>query len=113
MKEDFLHFLWKYLLFDRQHMVITSGEKIEVVNPGQHNTDAGPDFFNAKIRIGGTLWAGNVEIHLRASDWKRHAHQHNEAYNNIILHVVLENDDVIVRDNGQAIPTFEIGRAHV
>ncbi|MDR0737915.1 MAG: DUF2851 family protein [Prevotellaceae bacterium] len=106
MKEDFLHFLWKHLLFDKQQMVTASGEKIEVVNPGQHNTDAGPDFFNAKIRIGNTLWAGNVEVHLRASDWRRHAHQHNDAYNNIILHVVMENDDVIVRDNGQAIPTF-------
>ena len=106
MKEDFLHFLWKHLLFDKQQMTSTSGEKIEVINPGQHNTDAGPDFFNAKIRIGSTLWAGNVEIHSRASDWRRHAHQHNEAYNNIILHVVLENDTDIVRDNGQAIPAF-------
>jgi hypothetical protein len=106
MKENFLHFLWKYLLFDKQRMVITSGEEIEVINPGQHNTDAGPDFFNAKIRIGGTLWVGNVEIHFRASDWKRHEHNHNDAYNNIILHVVLENDDAIIRHNGQAMPTF-------
>ncbi|MDR3184605.1 MAG: DUF2851 family protein [Prevotellaceae bacterium] len=105
-KEDFLHFLWKYLLFDRQHTTTTSGEEIEVVSPGQHNTDAGPDFFNAKIRIGGTLWAGNVEIHFRASDWKRHAHHHNDAYHNVILHVVTENDDVIVRNDGQAVPAF-------
>jgi hypothetical protein len=106
MKEDFLHFLWKRQLFDKRRMVLASGEEIDVVNPGQHNTDAGPDFFNAKIRIGHTLWAGNVEIHVRASDWRRHAHHHNDAYHNIILHVVLENDDAIVRDTGQAIPTF-------
>jgi hypothetical protein len=106
MKEDFLHFLWKHLLFDKQCMVTTSGEEIEVVNPGQHNTDAGPDFFNAKVRIGNTLWAGNVEIHFSSSDWKRHEHHHNDAYNNIILHVVLENDEAITRHNGQAMPTF-------
>jgi hypothetical protein len=94
------------MLFNKSNMLTTEGEKIEVITPGQYNTDAGPDFFNARIHIGQTLWVGNVEIHFRASDWTRHIHQDNKSYDNVILHVVLENDTTIIRSNGQAIPTW-------
>ncbi|MDR2801898.1 MAG: DUF2851 family protein [Prevotellaceae bacterium] len=106
MKEDFLHFLWEYGLFDKSHLATTTGENIEILAPGQHNTDAGPDFFNAKIKIGATLWAGNVEIHTRASDWLRHIHNEDKAYNNVILHVVKENDAPVARADGQPLATF-------
>ncbi|MDR3133987.1 MAG: DUF2851 family protein [Prevotellaceae bacterium] len=108
MKEDFLHFLWEYGLFDKSKLVTVTGEMIEILTPGQHNRDAGPDFFNAKIKIGDTLWAGNVEIHMRASDWQRHIHHEDKAYNNVILHVVKENDQPVVRADGQLLPTFII-----
>ncbi|MDR1406074.1 MAG: DUF2851 family protein [Prevotellaceae bacterium] len=101
MKEDFLHFLWEYGLFERSKLATIDGEPIEIFAPGQHNTDAGPDFFNAKIKIGDTLWAGNVEIHVRASDWQRHAHNEDKAYDNVILHVVKENDSPVRHAGGQ------------
>jgi len=106
MKEEFLHFIWEFSLFDSSNLVAVSGEKIEIIAIGQHNTNAGPDFFNAKIKIGDTLWAGNVEVHLRSSDWKRHEHSENKAYDNVILHVVKENDSPIFRANGELLPTL-------
>ncbi len=107
MTEEFLHYIWKYHLFDNK-IFTSTGENIEVINVGEHNTDAGPDFFNAKIKIGSTLWAGNVEIHINASDWYKHGHQNDKAYNNIILHVVYNNDKVIMRNNNEIIPTIEL-----
>ncbi len=106
MKEDFLHFLWEYGLFDKSALRTAAGEPLEIVSPGQHNTDAGPDFFNAKIKIGDTLWAGNVELHVRASDWQRHVHGANKAYDNVILHVVKENDTPVARATGELLPTL-------
>jgi len=88
MTEDFLQFIWRFGLFQHEEMATTTGEKVEVMNRGTLNPDAGPDFFNAQIRIGETLWAGNVEVHLKASDWYRHLHNKDEAYQNVILHVV-------------------------
>lgn len=92
MKEDFLHFIWKQKLFNQNDLATTSGETIEIIHPGYQNSDAGPDFFNAKIKIDTTLWAGNVEIHLKKSDWMAHNHENNPNYANVILHVVLEDD---------------------
>lgn len=92
MKEEALHFVWKNKLFGLKQLYTTENEPIQVINPGLYNTDSGPDFFNAKIKIGDTLWAGNVEIHIKSSDWLTHNHQTNKNYSNIILHVVLEND---------------------
>jgi hypothetical protein len=108
MTEDFLHFIWKYGLFDRSSMISESGEVIEVINLGVHNTDAGPDFLNARIKIGNTIWAGNVEIHLNSSDWYLHGHQQNNAYNNVVLHVVLKNDRPVERSTGEIIPCVEL-----
>ncbi|MDX9881127.1 MAG: DUF2851 family protein [Prolixibacteraceae bacterium] len=103
MKEDFLHFIWKHRLFSKTNLKTVSGEKLEIISTGTHNFDSGPDFFNAKIRIGNTLWAGNVEIHTRASDWYQHRHNEDEAYNNVILHVV-ETSDREVAVNGKVLP---------
>jgi Protein of unknown function (DUF2851) len=105
MTEDFLHFIWKFRL-PGQHFHTTAGEDLLIVKPGEHNHDAGPDFHNAQVRLGETLWAGNVEIHIRSSDWIRHKHQHDEAYDNIILHVVFEDDLELKRRNGEHIPTL-------
>jgi hypothetical protein len=108
MTESFLHYIWKYKNFNNRELVTTNGESIEIIRPGEHNTDAGPDFFNARIRIGDTVWAGNIEMHVHASDWTRHAHQTDRAYDNIILHVVHEADQWIRDKSGKAFPTLEL-----
>ena len=74
MKEEFLHFIWENKLFHADSQLTEDGEPLRIVNPGRHNTHAGPDFFDARIQIGDTLWAGNIEIHLKASEWNRHGH---------------------------------------
>lgn len=107
MQEAFLHHLWQYALFSTP-LMLTDGSVVEVVNVGIQNNDSGPDFFNARIRIGETVWAGNVEIHVKASDWYKHHHNNDDAYDNIILHVVAENDAAIERKNGDLIPTTVI-----
>ena len=91
MREEFVYYLWQYRLLP-QELQTTTGEPVEVVSPGIRNNDSGPDFFNARVRIGDTLWAGNVEIHLKTSDWGRHGHSDDKAYNNVILHVVVDHD---------------------
>ncbi len=108
MKEDFLHYIWKYKRFNSLRLFSQSKEKIEIINFGIHNTDAGPDFFNAKVKINDTIWAGNVEIHTNSSDWVKHKHQSDKAYDNVILHVVYYNDAVINDKEGNAIPTLEL-----
>jgi hypothetical protein len=106
--EEFLHYLWKFCLLKKQEFKTTSGESLDIVNVGLHNYHAGPDFESAKIRIGDTLWVGNVEIHIRSSDWNRHQHQFDPAYDNVILHVVSEHDQAIIRNDGTEIPVFQI-----
>ena len=102
--EDFLHYIWKFRLFRQQGLITTTGLPVEITHPGLHNLNAGPDFENSRIRIGDTNWAGNIEIHLRSSDWERHSHQTDPAYNNVILHVVFVCDKEVYRENGTAIP---------
>ena len=104
MKEDFLQYLWKFQLFDRTALKTTKQEVLQIVHPGIHNRDTGPDFFNAKIRISGQLWAGNVEIHLKSSDWYLHRHEVDEKYDAVILHVVWEDDSDIFMKNNQELP---------
>ena len=108
MTENFLHHLWKLKLFNFKNLETTESEPLEIVRTGQHNNDAGPDFFNAQVKIGDTLWAGNVEIHLKSSDWKQHSHEKDKAYDNIILHVVYENNEAVTRKDGSLIPTLEL-----
>lgn len=105
--ENVIHYIWKHRILEPE-LHTTDGEKIEVIDPGIHNRDEGPDFFNAKIKIGGTMWAGNVEIHEKASDWYRHNHQNNRAYDNVILHVCLESDCLIERPGGGHLPQMVI-----
>ena len=92
MQEDFLHYLWNHKKFDVTNLKTTSGEKISIVSAGQHNNNSGPDFFAAQLKIDDQLWAGNVEIHIKSSDWFVHNHETDEAYDNVILHVVWEHD---------------------
>ena len=106
--EDFVHFLWKYRLFDLKDLETVSGEQLEIKNTGFHNRDSGPDFEQAQIRIGSTLWVGNVEIHISASDWQKHRHTQDEAYDSVILHVVFRYDTRIIRADGTEIPTLEL-----
>lgn len=99
-----MHYVWQHRLWGSADMCSTTGECVEVLDPGILNTDAGPDFFNAKVRIGSHTWAGNVEMHLRASDWHRHGHDDDPAYGNVVLHVVRDSDTHIRRADGQVIP---------
>ncbi len=112
MKESILHYIWQHKLFTPHSLLTTEGEKVEIIDVGKINTDAGPDFFNAKIKIGDTIWAGNVEIHTRASDWKIHNHQADQAYDSVILHVVKFADTEILRKNGTKIPQIELIYPH-
>jgi len=112
MKEDFLHFIWKFKKLDFTKLYSTRGEKIHILRSGRHNPDAGPDFLEARIRIGKTIWAGHVEIHYKASDWRKHGHHQDKAYNNVILHVVYIADEPTVNRGGREIPVLEI-REHV
>lgn len=101
MNEYFLHYIWRYRAFDTCNAVTERGDRVEVVFPGNYNKLGGPDFLNARIRIGETLWIGHVEVHVRASDWRRHGHNGDEHYKNVILHVVYESDcDIWLRTPG-------------
>ena len=111
MNEAFLQYLWQHRLFEGD-MSTTDGLSVIVENPGSLNRDAGPDFFDARLRIGDIKWAGNVEIHVRASDWKAHHHSDDKNYNNVILHVVYINDTEIVLENGKTVPTLVV-ESHV
>lgn len=108
MNEDFLHYVWKFQKFTNTQLRTISGEPISVVAVGQHNLNSGPDFFNAKLTIGEQLWAGNVEIHIKASDWYAHQHQKDAAYDSVILHVVWEYDSEIFRKDETTISTLEV-----
>ncbi|MBK0378332.1 DUF2851 family protein [Mucilaginibacter segetis] len=104
--EDFLHYVWKFRLFDRTELKTADGEELEVQSAGLHNTHAGPDFHNARIRIGDTTWAGNVELHTSSSEWQKHGHNVDKAYDNVILHVVYNDDEPVILTNGRPLPTL-------
>lgn len=108
MNEDFLHYVWKFGLFDKTDLKTTSGELICITKPGEHNYNSGPDFFNSRIRLNDTVWVGNVEIHINSSDWNKHLHQNDKAYNNVVLHVVLNHDKEIKNEIGETLPVLEL-----
>ena len=108
MKEEFLHYLWKYNLYCTDKLTDSEGNLIEVINPGEYNRDSGPDFFNARIRIKGTEWAGNVEIHTRASHFETHGHNRDHTFDNVILHIVAETDKMVRNARGEEVLTAEI-----
>lgn len=106
--EEFLQFIWKFGLFDKENLHTIDGRKVEVVSLGMHNSNAGPDFADARLKIGDTLWAGNVEVHKQSSDWNKHKHSSDKAYNNVILHVVGKYDTPTIQDSGIVIPIAEL-----
>lgn len=109
IKEDFLHYLWRTKKISPHHFETTDGRKVEIIDFGVYNVDSGPDFFNAKIKIGETVWAGNIEMHVFSSDWQKHNHQADKAYDNVILHVVYENDkNITLKNQHFPIPTIEL-----
>jgi hypothetical protein len=108
MTEAFLHYVWQFQYFDKSELYTTDGELISVFNPGSRNTHAGPDFFNGKVRIGPMEWIGTVEIHINASGWTDHKHDSDDAYENVILHVVWKEDKKIKRKDQSALPTLEL-----
>ncbi len=108
MKEDFLHYLWKFRKFSHSDLKTSNNESIAILNPGQYLQRAGPDFFNAQLIIGNQKWAGNIEIHIKSSDWYLHHHENDPAYENVILHVVWENDSAVFRKDNSEIAVLEL-----
>ena len=106
MREDFLHYIWMYQKFNKRSLTTVNGEVLEVLSVGDLNTNSGPDFLNSKIIIGNQKWFGRVEIHLKASDWFKHKHQDDVNYNNVILHVVWENDIIVYDVNNNKLETL-------
>lgn len=103
-----MQFVWQHRLWDNANLTTADGKRVRIIHPGTLNTDAGPDFFNASIEIDGQRWAGNVEIHVKASDWYRHGHDHDLAYDSVILHVVQEDDAKVYRHDGALIPQIAV-----
>ena len=108
MREDFLHYVWQHQYFDKTDLRTAAGEEIQVLRPGYRNADAGPDFLNARLRLGEVEWNGAVEIHLRATDWARHNHQVDPKYDQVVLHVVGQHDAEVARTNGSRIPALAL-----
>lgn len=108
MPEDFLHYIWLFQLFDHSSLRSEIGENIQVISPGIHNQDSGPDFSHARIAIDGNVWVGNVEIHIKTSDWLAHQHQYDPAYSNVILHVVYTDDSPTKNDHLDSIPVIKL-----
>lgn len=106
--ERLLHYVWKYKLYSNIELITIQGKPITVLDPGCYNTDAGPDFFNAKIKMDNTVWVGNIEIHTKASDWILHKHDEDKAYDSVILHVVEKSDTTVNRANGNEIPQLQL-----
>lgn len=108
MKEEFLHYLWKGRLFNFMDLKTVEGEEVKIIFPGYHNSDAGPDFKQAVLQIDSMKWAGDVEIHIRSSDWYRHHHEVDDKYKSVILHVVYCYDRPVIRQKGETFPTLEL-----
>lgn len=106
--EQLLHYVWKHKIFPLKELKTTTGQQVEVIDTGLANTDAGPDFFNAKLKLDGVLWIGNIEIHERSSDWFKHGHHADAGYNSVILHIASEIDTEISRSNGERIPQIQL-----
>lgn len=106
--EQLLHYIWKHRILPLHELRTTDGRAVEIIDPGLHNTHSGPDFFNAKLRIDGTMWVGNVEIHERSADWFMHSHDQDPAYNNVVLHVASVIDADVVTADGSRPPQMEL-----
>src|SRR5690606_16182359 len=106
MQEAFLHYVWKYKILNSSSLQTAQGEALQILSCGEHNQNAGPDFFNAQLVLDGQRWAGNIEIHVKASDWYVHNHEQDQAYKNVILHVVWEYDTEVYREDNSVLPTL-------
>lgn len=106
--ERLMQFIWQHRLWDDGNLATSSGSRVRIIHPGVLNSDAGPDFFNAAVEIDGQRWSGNVEIHVRASDWFRHGHDRYRAYDSVILHVVRDDDAEVRRPDGSVIPQIAV-----
>ncbi len=110
MKEDFLHYIWQNGFFKHQELFTSNNERLKINKRGMHNTNAGPDFLNAQLYIDDILWAGHIEIHKYASDWYAHGHEKDPAYDNVILHIVYEDNMPVYNSNNVQIPTLELSK---
>jgi hypothetical protein len=108
MKEDILQYIWQFQYYNSNELLCSNGDTIQVIHPGSHNTNQGPDFIQAKIKINDTLWAGNIELHMNSSHWNLHGHSTDHNFNNIILHVVWNHDIEIKDGHGNNLPTLEL-----
>lgn len=108
MNESFLYYIWQYLYFNKSGLQTTDGDSVQILDPGMRNSDSGPDFVNARIKIGNLEWRGHVEIHTQASDWIKHKHDDDPAYENVVLHVVWNSDKPLRRSDLTAMPTLEL-----
>lgn len=108
MNESFLHYIWQFQYFNKENLRCSTGEEIIVSRPGFRNTHSGPDFYDAKLRLGTMEWAGSVEIHIHASGWREHKHHEDPAYENVVLHVVWDENEKIFRRDGTPLPTLEL-----
>ena len=108
MTERLLQFIWQFQYFNRHQLCTVSGDALQIIHPGEWNTNQGPDFKQARIKLGETIWAGEVELHLKASDWHKHHHTNDQQYSKVILHAVWENDVPITDILGHNIPTVEL-----
>ncbi|WP_345226097.1 DUF2851 family protein [Hymenobacter koreensis] len=108
MQEDFLHYVWQHQYFDKAALCTEQGDEVVVLRPGYRNSDAGPDFLNARLMLGDVEWNGAVEIHLRASDWHRHQHQTDRKYDQVVLHVVFTADQPVRRTDGTIVPVLAL-----
>lgn len=112
MTERLLQFIWQLRYFNKNGLVTTNGETLEIIFPGNYNTNQGPDFSEARIKIGNTIWAGNVELHVKTSDWEKHRHQHDKNYNTVVLHVVWDDDtsshQILGSEHEKPLPVLEL-----
>ena len=108
MKEEFLHYIWQFQLLNSIELTTNAGDAIQVIKTGEKNTNAGPDFFSGQLKIGKTIWAGNIEIHINSSDWNKHKHQDDSAYDNVILHVVFNHDTEVFTSKNRKIQVLEL-----
>ena len=106
--EQLLHYTWKHKLYPLKELTTSDGQRVEIIDPGLHNRNSGPDFFNAKIRIGSTMWVGNVEIHDKSTDWYQHGHDKDSRYDNVVLHVAAELDTEVMKSNGEYVPQLQL-----
>lgn len=108
MNERLLQFIWQFQYFNKNELQTAQGDTLAIISPGKYNTHQGPDFLDAKVAIGNTTWAGNIEIHIKSSDWIKHNHTADKNYSNIILHIVWENDSDIFYENGSVLSTLSL-----